>query len=112
MNRNVKIAIIVVALLAAAVLAWKNLQTTNAIPSTANFVCVVTGKTYTIDKKDLISIPAKNPDTGEATLLPLKLDSVGGKQEVDPHYREFLDQLQKVNKYVDPSTLEVRNQPQ
>ncbi len=82
------------------------------LTSSVNFVCVATGKTFDIDRNKVNYLPWKNPSTGEKTLLPcVKRD---GKLFVTEHTGRLLSEdeyLRKVNKHVDPRTLEVRPQP-
>lgn len=76
------------------------------------FVCVATGQTFQIDRDDLPSTyPARNPDTGQRTLLPYLARD--GKRYLSPRYAGYLARLEeeKVNKYVDPETLEILDAP-
>ncbi len=78
-----------------------------------SFVCVASGQTFSISRKDMPSMfPAKNPKTGERTLLPV--EERDGKLFVAGRSARLLrdsEQLAKVNKYVDPETLEVLKSP-
>lgn len=77
------------------------------------FVCIATGKVYALRRNDIPAIlPAVNPDTGTATLLPLS--ELDGRLTVHPHYARPLlsdPELAKVNRYVDPQTFEVLKTP-
>jgi hypothetical protein len=83
-------------------------------PNTVKFVCVATGKVYNLSWDEIPSfLPARNPSTGENTLIPV-VEEDGKLYASEPHaYRLLQDpNLAKVNKYVDPQTLEVRSSPQ
>jgi hypothetical protein len=82
-------------------------ELTNSI----NFVCVATGKLYELDRDEVqgLGLPAVNPDTGQATLLPYA--EKDGRRFITRRKARFLEQLADVNKYVDPKTLEVRVAP-
>jgi hypothetical protein len=77
------------------------------------FVCVATGQVYELDRDDVPSfLPAMNPDTQEETLLPV-VDR-DGSLFVSSRYAAPLtdpERLAKVNKYVDPRTLRVLEEP-
>lgn len=65
------------------------------------FVCVSTGKTYTIARSSFRMLPVENPDTGQATLVPCIRR--GPDLYVDAHYREIVEALEQeeLNHYVD-----------
>jgi hypothetical protein len=79
------------------------------LPDTINFVCVATGELYKLDRGKIGGLPAVNPDTGQATLLPYA--EKDGRRFITRRKARFLEQLADVNKYVDPKTLEVRAAP-
>lgn len=110
LNPRVQVGLIVAALVVAGLLAWRALAPADSpIGDTISFVCVATGKTYNINRDDVGSIPLKNPDTGQVTLLPCARRE--GKLFVDSHYRSALKGLAEVNQYVDTNTLEVKSAP-
>jgi hypothetical protein len=80
------------------------------LPNSVKFVCVATGEVFSISQKNLPSIlPARNPKTGEMTLLPVT-QRADGKLVVPDRAAYDLHQdsdLARVNKYVDTKTLEV-----
>lgn len=78
------------------------------LPTEIQFVCVSTGEVFNISRDKVPNIlPAKNPKTGQMTLLPVSKHD-DGKLYVGTRRREELKQLGEVNHYVDPKTLEVR----
>lgn len=108
-----KLIIAVVLLVAAAGVYLFFGRTKSSLPDSVKYVCVVTGNTFDISRDNLpASLPAKNPKTGEMTLLPVR--EKDGKLYADVRYaREALRDgpLAKVNKYVDPQTFEVLSSP-
>ena len=104
-----RISLIVVLLLAAAFLVYREFARPGVIPDEINFVCVVTGTTFSLDRDDVYSYPAKNPDTGEMTLLPVYEED--GVWYVSSHYRATVLGFGERNRYVDTNTLAVRKAP-
>lgn len=79
-----------------------------ALPSNFNFVCVETGEMFNIAKRDLRSLPARNPKTEEYTLLPVR-EHDDGQLYVGERYRPSVaNDLKDVNNFVDPKTLKVK----
>lgn len=83
------------------------------LKDSVRFVCVETGEIFTIKRSDIPSVlPAKNPKTGKASLLPvIERD---GKYVVNPRYGHGLldsPKVAEINRYVDPETLAVLNAP-
>ncbi len=76
------------------------------LPDKITFVCVETGATFNIDRDKVYVIPARNPRTGQATLLPCS--ERNGVLYVGNHYRGALLNLGEKNHYVDTQTLAVR----
>lgn len=76
-----------------------------------HMVCVVTGKTFWVDRQPM-ALPLENPDTGEKTLLRC-YEGEDGALYVDRSCRDLVKQLDedKVNQYIDPRTLRVRSDP-
>jgi hypothetical protein len=115
MNSEQKKLILVAVLLVAAggVYFWFG-RPKSPLPNKIAFVCVETGKIYKLDRDDVPKfMPATNPDTGQATLLPAYQDEENGKFYASQHYAYLLrePQLAEVNKYVDPQTLEILESP-
>lgn len=79
------------------------------LTSDINFVCVSTGRTYTVDRDDIDTLPLINPKTDERSLLPcVERD---GRLYADARYRGLLLKLRELNRYVDEDTLLVRTTP-
>jgi hypothetical protein len=100
---------IVVVLAVAAILFYRTLAPGPELESDINFVCVATGRTYTVDREQINTFPVENPDTHEMTLLPCVQRD--GRLYLDSHYREVLEDLGEVNRYVDEYTLAVKSAP-
>jgi len=113
MNAKVgKIALAVVLFIVAIGVFWFYVRTPSVLPSSVRFVCVATGARFSIAQSDLRMFPAKNPKTKELTLLPIYEED--GKFLVASRYGDYVrdpNLLGKVNKYVDPKTLEVLSSP-
>jgi hypothetical protein len=109
LNKQAKTLLAVVFLLAAAVILAGYFRQTAGLPNSVNFVCVATGQKFSIDRTKLVEIPAKNPKTGEMTLLPCVMDN--GALFVSSRYRGSLEALGEKNHYVDVETLAVRSTP-
>ncbi|MBU0641179.1 MAG: hypothetical protein KKB50_20155 [Planctomycetes bacterium] len=107
-ERKKEIAVGVVVVLALVFLVYR-LRGNSPLPSSANFVCVATGKMFSIDRDDIRQVPLTNPDSGERTLVPCY--ERDGKLYVRSHYRGAVQRLSDVNQYVDPESLEVRTSP-
>jgi hypothetical protein len=102
---RVQLVFVVVVLVVAGVFFYRSWAGGSVVNPDINFVCVATGQTFSIDRDKIHSIPLKNPETGEATLVPcVKRD---GKLYMDSHYRGVLKNLKEVNRYVDEKTLEI-----
>jgi len=113
MNSERKKLILAIVLLAAAVgIGVKFWPSGAPLPNTVRFVCVATGEQFSIARDKLPNFfPAKNPKTGTMTLLPVT--ERDGKLIASPRHAYCLrePELAKVNKYVDPQTLEVHKSP-
>lgn len=79
------------------------------LPGQLRFVCVATGEQFTIDRRQVKSIPMVNPKTGEATLLPVYEED--GKLMVTVRHAQMSDELSAVNRFIDRRTREVRPPP-
>jgi len=92
---------------------WGFVRRPDPLPGSIRLVCVATGEKFSIASRNLPSMfPAKNPKTGEFTLLPV--GDEGGRIVVSSRYRDYIrdpNWLGKVNRYVDPNTLEVLSSP-
>lgn len=88
---------------------WYQSRDANALPSRLTLVCVATGKTFTLDRSKVGMLPARNPETGEHTLLICHQRD--GKWYVTDRARQTLESLAGVNRWVDPQSLEVRPPP-
>ena len=106
---KVKLSFAVVLLIGAGILVVWHFSRSGPISKDVNFVCVETGKTYSLTREQAALLPAENPQTHERTLLPcVKRDGV---LYVSARYRDSLLQLGERNKYVDTETLAVRTAP-
>jgi hypothetical protein len=107
-GKQIKVVAAVVILIVAGILTYRTLSDAPDVPSEVAFVCVASGKIYTLKVDDVAIIPAPNPDTGERTLLPCSRGK-DGVYRVSARYRDALTgSLSDVNKYVDVQTLEVK----
>jgi uncharacterized protein YbaR (Trm112 family) len=88
-------------------------RTPPPLPSEVKFVCVATGEVFRIARERIPSfLPAKNPNTGERTLLPV-VERDGKLFANERHAYGCLSrpEVAEVNKYVDPQTLEILATP-
>ncbi|MCC7293803.1 MAG: hypothetical protein IT449_17225 [Phycisphaerales bacterium] len=74
------------------------------------FIDVTSGERMDIDLQSIRVIPAKNPKTGQRTLIPCG-QNADGKWVVDAHYRDAVSAFGEANRYVDPKSLEVKASP-
>lgn len=72
-------------------------------------VCVASGKMYSLSRSQVQTLPVKNPDTGELTLVPCYEEE--GVVRVDDSYRKVVIDLGEVNRHVDSETLEIKPKP-
>ncbi len=106
-NNRTKVIFAVVLLLGAGLLVFRQYSASSGpLENRLLFVCVATGDTFTLDREDVVMIPAKNPNTDELTLLPATRED--GELRVHARYRGSLQRLREKNEYVDPETLVVR----
>lgn len=82
-----------------------------ALAGAVPFVCVETGEVFELAPDDVpASFPAPNPKTGRRTLLPAHKNEQG-RYVLQKRYAQDLSrpdsELAKVNKHVDPKTLEL-----
>ncbi|HOO16038.1 MAG: hypothetical protein KBH81_03430 [Phycisphaerae bacterium] len=108
MERRKLIIAAAVSLLAVA-FAVHRLKSSSPISNSVLLVCVSTGETFNITRKELVCIPMTNPRTGEATLLPCH--ERNGVLYINQRYGSILGDLGARNRYVDPETLAVRTPP-
>jgi hypothetical protein len=106
---RVQVGVLVVALAVAGVLTYRAMSGPEELSEDVNFVCVASGKTFSIDRDNVTSLPVQNPETKQATLVPCVRRE--GKLFVDRHYRSVLEELAEVNQYVDKETLAVKSKP-
>ncbi len=72
------------------------------------YVDVTTGKLYEIPRGRGINVlPAKNPETGEATLVPCYLNEDDGQWYVSRRKLGVVKELKDINKVVDLNSLRV-----
>ncbi len=97
-----------VALIAVGVVVYGQLRGARVVPNTVKLVCVATGKVYSFNRDQVSTVlPARNPDTGERTLLPCYEEN--GVLHVAPRYSYALTELGDKNRYVDTETLVVQS---
>lgn len=101
--------LLAVLLVAGAVFFYYQLGDEPILDDQINFVCISTGKTFTIDRDDVGTLPLKNPETSQPTLLPFVTRD--GQRYVDDHYRTLVQNLGEVNRYVDSESLAVKSAP-
>jgi hypothetical protein len=108
-----KLAIAIVLLVAAVGVYWVFGRSSEPLAGSIQCVCVATGKPFSLTRDELPQVfPAKNPKTNQMTLFPT--ESRDGKLYViHRHAWSLLNdpEVAKVNKYVDPQTLEVLKSP-
>jgi hypothetical protein len=104
-----KLVIAAAVSLLAVAFAVQRLKSSGPISNSVLLVCVSTGETFNITRKELVYIPMKNPRTGEATLLPCHKRN--GVLYINQRYGPVLGDLGARNRYVDPETLAVRTPP-
>jgi hypothetical protein len=73
------------------------------LPDQIRFVCAATGKAYRLDRSRVQTFPARNPETGEETLVPVYEED--GRIKVPSRYASVLDDLGGANRYFDRNTL-------
>jgi hypothetical protein len=108
-NKKLRAALAGMLFLLAAALLFRQVSCGGPIKDHIDFVCVATGKTYSLARSKVARIPERNPDTGEETLMPYVREN--GVLKVSARYRAALDRLSEKNRYVDPQTLAVRTAP-
>ncbi len=102
-----KIALAVGLLLLAGGMTYYQLSGGQVRPSSGNFVCVATGKTFSIPRGTTKILPLENPETKERTLLPCYEQD--GKLYVSRRAAEHLSEFGARNRFVDTQTLAVKN---
>jgi hypothetical protein len=110
LNKQAKLLLAVVFLAAAGVVLIGYIrQQSGPLASGVEFVCVQTGQTFSLARDKINQIPAKNPKTGEMTLLPCREEN--GVKYILPRYRGELTDLGDKNRVVDGETLAIRTSP-
>lgn len=105
-----KVLLAVVFLAVAGGLIYYQVRGGTSLSEEVNFVCVASGQTFDLDRNSVSTIPAKNPKTGRATLMPCYRED-DGVLHISPRYREELLKLGEENQYVDLESLAVRTSP-
>lgn len=109
---NKKVIAAVAILLAAGAVAAYNLALFKKRPYTEaiQYVCVKSGKFYSIARDGRTHVlPRVNPDTGEATLVPVYEED--GQWLVSKRQRGLIQDLGELNQYVDAKSLAVKSSP-
>ncbi len=108
-TQKVKLAIAGVLLVAAAgVIYWRG-GNPDALPDRITMVCAATGERFEVPRSRVTFLPADNPKTGQATLLPAY--EKDGVWLVSGRYRSVLEQLGEQNRMIDLQTMQVRASP-
>ena len=108
-SQKVKITVAAAVFLLAIACAGYRLAPASPISKSVQLVCVATGETFRMTRKELVYIPMRNPRTGEATLLPCH--ERNGVLYINQRYGPALADIGARNRYVDPETLAVRTPP-
>jgi hypothetical protein len=111
-SEHKKLVLALVLLIAAGGVYWRFGRSSAPLPDAVRFVCVETGQVFPIARDKIPSVlPAENPKTHHKTLLPIVERE--GKLYANPRHADALrePELAKVNKHVDPQTLEVVRSP-
>jgi hypothetical protein len=99
-----------VLVVAAVAVFWLRMGKSHPLAERISFVCVSTGKTFSIDRNKINGIPAENPETHQRTLLPCYQED--GQLYVSRRYAGPLSkELKDANHHVDPKSLQVRTTP-
>lgn len=107
-SKGLKIGIALV-LMAVAVGIWYWNRPQRQFPSEWTFVCVATGKVFSIPNEGRVrEFPLENPETRERTLLPCSKHE-DGSYYISSRWRDAVRQLGDANKTVDPETLKVND---
>lgn len=110
LNNQAKTLLAVVFLVAAAVILIGYVRRQSGpLANSVEFVCVQTGQTFSLARDKIIQVPAKNPKTGELTLLPCHEEN--GVKYILSRYRGELEDLGDKNRVVDGETLAIRTTP-
>lgn len=105
-----KLIVAVVLLLGAAGVWWYYNAGQSGIPDSIRYVDIATGEFVWIRRSQTPSVlPGKNPRSGEHTLLPVTTGEDGHLYVSERHGRACLrdPEVAKLNKHVDPTTLEL-----
>jgi len=97
--------LVALVVLAAGVALYRSLSGHAPLGKEIRFFCVATGRIYWVDRQEIDSLPVRNPETGELSLLPC-IEGEDGLS-IDPHYRGLVEELGEMNRYVNVATLAV-----
>ncbi len=112
-SKQWKLILAVALLVVAGSVYWQFGRSRSALADGVAYACVATGKVFWIPRaKTPPVLPAPNPDTGKATLVPV-VRRDDGRFAMTDHYAGLLEdpELAPLNKFIDPETLEVRKEP-
>ena len=109
MSQKAKTTLIITMSVLAIACAGYRVASSSPISRSVALVCVATGETFKMTRKELIYIPMRNPRTGEATLLPCH--ERNGVLYINRRYGPALTHIGTRNRYVDPESLAVRPPP-
>jgi hypothetical protein len=80
-----------------------------ALPGDIAVVCVETGKRTKVAREKLTTLPGLNERTGRKTFVPYVVRN--GSAVVEKRFEELVISLNELNLFVDPQTLEVKDEP-
>ncbi|MCB9849106.1 MAG: hypothetical protein H6817_00205 [Phycisphaerales bacterium] len=110
-RRPALIAFSVIGLIVAVIIAWPFLRGAPGPETEFTMVCVATGEVFTLDVDEVGMVPARNPKTGERTLVPCVRDDDGTLHVAERYAGALTGELAEVNRVVDVDTLRVRSGP-
>lgn len=108
-SKVAKTVLALVLLVVAGYFVLRSFSSSSPVASEYAFVDVATGEIMVLDMDKVGIIPAKNPKTGEWNLLPCKRNEKGVYVVNEPFRASLQDELKDKNRFVDPFTLEVKN---
>ena len=86
------------------VVAWRTFGGAAGPATTFQLVCVRTGEVFELDIDDAPMLPARNPKTGERTLLPCERLSDGRIRIVEDFEGAVRNRLAELNRVVDTNS--------
>jgi len=99
--------IFMIVILAGLYLIWRRYDE-SVLSDRVSLVCVESGDIFVLARAEIRTLPARNPDTGESTLVPCVVDREGTLR-VDDAFKHALQEMGERNQYVDRESLQVRS---